>query len=123
MDKKRTTIIVIISLVLIAFILGTLIVSLINNKTFFKTTYISREGNKEIFIPKYSYFKEECCMTAATFYSLKSKKQLDKEILNYMKDFEYFDNDETYGYQKKDLFIQRYEVIEKGLYRKIIIVY
>ena len=93
-----------------------------NNKTFFKSEYIGVEGQK-IFIPKYSYFKEECCMTAASFYSLRSEKELKKEIDNYMKDFEYFEDDTTYGYQKDGLFIQKYEVVDEGLFRKIIITY
>ena len=62
-------------------------------------------------------------MTAAVFHSLKSKKSLKKEIDNYMKDFEYFEDETAYGYKKGDLFIQKYEVIDKGLYRKIIITY
>ena len=31
-------------------------------------------------------------MTAASFYSLRSEKELKKEIDNYMKDFEYFED-------------------------------
>lgn len=95
---------------------------LLANKTFFKTTYIGVQ-KQEIFIPRFSYFKDECCMTAATFYSLKTKRQLKREIDNYLKDFKYFENDETYGYEKGDLFIQSYEVIDKGMYRKVIITY
>ena len=95
---------------------------LLTNKTFFKTTYIGVQ-KQEIFIPRFSYFKDECCMTAATFYSLKTKRQLKREIDNYLKDFKYFENDETYGYEKGDLFIQSYEVIDKGMYRKVIITY
>ena len=54
--------------------------------------------DKEIFIPRYSFFKREAGMTVAIFYSLKSEKTLKKEIENYMKDFEYFDDEATYGY-------------------------
>lgn len=111
---------VIISIISIL-IIGLLIV-LISNKTFFKTTYIGKQKQK-IFIPKYSYFKEECCMTVASFYSLKSKEQLQKEINEYMKYFEYFEDNSTYGYKKNNLFIQSYKVIEDGIFRKIIIVY
>ena len=114
--KKRVVI------VLLAFILIFLLVTLATNKTFFKTTYIGAQ-KQEIFIPRFSYFKDECCMTAATFYSLKSKKTLQKEIDNYLKDFEYFEDDSTYGYQNGDLFIQKYEVLDKLIYRKIIITY
>jgi uncharacterized membrane protein YqiK len=107
---------------IIIFLIICILFKLITNKTFFKTKYIGVDS-QEIFIPKYSYFKEECCMTAASFYSLRSEKELKKEIDNYMKDFEYFDDETTYGYRKDGLFIQKYEVVNKGLYRKIIITY
>ena len=83
--KKKMVIIVVVVLTILLISVSFL---LKDNKTFFKTTY---EGvqNQNIFIPKYSYFKEECCMTAATFYSLKSEETLKKEIDNYMKDFKY----------------------------------
>lgn len=111
---------VIIFLVLLVLVIQ--IAALAINKTFFKTTYIG-VNDEEIFIPRFSYFKSECCMTAATFYSLKTKGRLKREIKNYLKDFEYFESDETYGYQKGDLFIQSYEVVDKLFYRKIIITY
>lgn len=81
------------------------IILLLGNKTFFKETYIGTQ-EQEIFIPKFSYFKEECCMTAASFYSLRSEESLKKEIEEYMKDFIYFEDESTYGYKKGDLFIQ-----------------
>ena len=115
----------IISIALLLIIIITLVaitINLRNNKTFFYDVYESKWGDK-IFIRKYSYFKEECCMTSAIFYSLKSKKSLDKEIDEYLSNFEYFDNEYTYGYKKDDLFIQTYKVEDCGLYRKIIIVY
>ena len=97
-------------------------VILFSNKTFFKTTYIWI-NDQEIYIPRYSFFKREAGMTVASFYSLKSEKTLKKEIDNYMKDFEYFEDESTYGYKKGDLFIQSYEVANEGLYRKIYITY
>lgn len=111
----------IIGVVIFVFI-GMTLLYLSANKTFFKTTYIGVR-DQEFFIPKYSFFKEECCMTAATFYSLRSAKDLKKEIDGYMSDFKYFDDEGTYGYRKGDLFIQEYIVIDEGLYRKIIITY
>ena len=102
--------------------IGMTLLYLSTNKTFFKTTYIGVR-DQEIFIPKYSFFKEECCMTAATFYSLRSKDKLTKEIEEYMSSFEYFDDEGTYGYRRGDLFIQEYIVVDLGLYRKIIITY
>ena len=113
---KKKIIILIVALLIIQ------VVALVANRTFFKTTYIGVQ-NQKIFIPRFSYFKDECCMTAATFYSLKTKKELKKEINNYLKDFKYFENDETYGYQNGDLFIQNYDVVDKFFYRKIIITY
>lgn len=95
---------------------------LLINKTFYHNSY-KTINNNEIFIPRFSYFDSECCMTAATFYSLKSKRLLDTEIDEYLSDFIYFNNNSTYGYMKDDLFIQSYEVIDLGFYRKIVIVY
>ena len=124
MKKKKWVIISCIAFIILIITISLLIVNslLVNNKTFYKTTYIGID-NQEFFIPKYSYFKKECCMTAATFYSLRSKKDLEKEINDYMKDFEYFEDEHTYGYMKGDLFIQNYEVTDHRLYREIIITY
>ena len=120
MKKKKIIILSIIAIFVIVILSCFLILK--SNKTFYNNEYIGIEGQK-IFIPKYSYFKEECCMTAAIFYSIKSEKELKKEIDNYMKDFEYFEDETTYGYKKDGLFIQKYEVVNKGLYREIIITY
>ena len=114
--KKK--IFIIISITIAACIL----VMLFSNKTFFKTTYIGI-NDQEIFIPRYSFFKREAGMTVASFYSLKSEKTLQREIDNYMKDFEYFEDESTYGYKKGELFIQSYTVANEGLYRKIYITY
>ena len=115
---------IIIGSILLVLVISVSIVSIkiVNNKTFFKTTYVGK-NSQEMFIPKYSYFKSDCCMYAATFHSFRSKNTLQKEIDDYMKDFEYFEDEHTYGYKKGDLFIQNYEVQDLGLYRKIIIVY
>ena len=118
---KKKILFIVIS-VIILLIIGISFIILSNNKTFFKTTYIGVNGEK-IFIPRYSYFKSECCMTAATFYSLKSRRQLNNEIKQYMNKFIYFENDETYGYKKGNMFIQSYTVEENIFYRKIIITY
>ena len=117
--KKNIVMLVIIFLLVFILVFGYIKVK--NNKTFLSNTYIGVNG-EEIFIPKYSYFKDECCFTAATFYSLKSKKALQKEIDIYMSEFKYFEDKTTYGYKKGDLFIQKYEVENVGLYRKIIII-
>jgi len=114
--SKKTLIIIGIIIAICIFII------LFTNKTFFKTTYIGI-NNQGIFIPRYSFFKREAGMTVASFYSLKSEETLQKEIDNYMKHFEYFEDESTYGYRKGDLFIQSYEVANEGLYRKIYIIY
>ena len=105
----------------IIFILCVFVV-LLTNKTFFKTTYIGIH-DEEIFIPRYSFYKREAGMTVASFYSLKSERALRSEIDDYMQDFEYFEDESTYGYKKGDLFIQSYIVANEGLYRKIYITY
>ena len=117
---KKKVLIIAICLFIILFISVFLVLK--NNKTFFNNVYIGVDKQK-IFIPKYSYFDRECCMTAASFYSLRNEKKLNKEIEDYMKDFKYFEDDTTYGYKKGDLFIQSYEVENHLFYRKIIIVY
>ncbi|MFA5407939.1 MAG: hypothetical protein WC343_04115 [Bacilli bacterium] len=95
---------------------------MLSNRAYFKTTYIGN-NNQKIYIPRFSYFEGECCMTSATFYSFVPKPILENHIDNYLSDFEYKTTDETYGYYKGTLFIQSYEVEEHYLYRKIIIVY
>jgi len=117
---KKKVVMILCFLILLVFLLTGYL--LFTNKTFFKESYL-RVDQKEMFIPKYSYFKDECCMTAATFYSFRFKKNLDYEIKHYMDDFDYFEDETTYGYQKKDLFIQSYLVEDHFFYRKIIIVY
>ena len=113
---KKVLIFIGIVLVICAFLV------LLNNKTFFKTTYIGI-NDQEIFIPRFSFFKREAGMTVASFYSLKSERALRSEINDYMQDFEYFEDESTYGYKNGDLFIQSYNVANEGLYRKIYITY
>ena len=117
--RKRIFIVIFSIFLLIIFMC---IISLFSNKTFFKTTYIG-VNNQKIFIPKYSFFEREGGMTCASFNSLRSEKELKEEIEDYMKNFEYFEDETTYGYRKGDLFIQSYEVVDEGLYRKIYITY
>ena len=38
-------------------------------------------------------------------------------------DITYFENEETYGYKKDNLFIQAYYVKDNGFYRTIVITY
>ena len=130
--KKELVYVIIFIIIIVIIILGiNLYARLYTNKTFFKNTYIGVQ-NQEIFIPRYSFFENESGMTVASFKSLKSKKTLEKEIENYMKDFEYFNNFEeeltnvdrlTYGYKKGDLFIQSYKVVDDILFRRIYIIY
>ena len=103
----------------------------LSQRIFLKTTYIG-VNNQEIFIPRFSYFIDESGMTVASFKSLKSKRQLEEEIENYIKDFEYFNDFEdgqtdkdivTFGYRKGDLYIQSYTVVDEMFYRRIYITY
>lgn len=111
-------VLIVIGIIFVLFIF----VVLVTNKTFFKTTYVGIH-DQEIFIPRYSFFKREAGMTVASFYSLKSERALRSEIDDYMQDFEYFEDESTYGYKKGNLFIQSYNVANEGLYRKIYITY
>ncbi|MBR6689231.1 MAG: hypothetical protein IKL68_04370 [Clostridia bacterium] len=122
MTKQKLKVLFVVIPLLILIIASTIVVALGTNKTFFKEEYEGVDG-KIRFIPKYSYFKSECCMTAAIFYSLRSESALKEEIENYMKDFKYFDDESTYGYMKDDVFIQEYEVVNHGMYRTIHITY
>ena len=129
---KKKLVYVIIFIIIMIIILGiNLYARLSTNKTFFKNTYIGVQ-NQEIFIPRYSFFENESGMTVASFKSLKSKKTLEKEIENYMKDFEYFNDFEdgktdqdrvTFGYRKGNLFIQSYTVVDEIAFRRIFITY
>ena len=107
---------------LLVFAIAILTTVLVTNKTFFKETYVGTQ-NQEIFIPRYSFFHKESGFTVAIFYSFESERQLEKEINEYMKGFEYCSDESWSGYRKGDLYIQRYEVEDKGLYRVISITY
>ena len=118
--KKKLLIIGIIILVILSLFIF-IMFKLKNNSTFYSDVYHGR--GHDIFIPKYSYLESECCFTAATFYSLKSKKKLESEINNYLKDFDYYEDESYHGYRKDNLYIQSY-VVENGLiFRKIVITY
>lgn len=114
-----------IGLILIAIVLICIFI-LSTNKTFFKDTYIGIQ-NQEIFIPKYSFFRQESGNIEAVFVSFKSEKILKEEINQYMKEFECIEEDvagyKIKKYKKNDLTIRSYEVVNEGLYRKIYILY
>lgn len=104
--------------ILIGFSLYTVVIyKLKNNSTYNSNIYHGR--GHDIYIPLHSYLKEECCMTVASFYNLKSKEELEKDIQNYLKDFIVYEH----GYRKGNLYISNYEVEDKGLYRIIYITY
>lgn len=67
--------VLVISLVIIFIIINCIFIF---NKSFYKTTYAG------LFIPKYSFFIKERGCAIATFYSLKSKEDLEKEIAKNM---------------------------------------
>lgn len=116
--KKKTTLIV--SIVITLILVG-IIIFLAQNKTFFKDKYIS-VTNKEIFVPRFSYFKEEN-ETSAKFTSLKGTTVLEKEISNYLETFNYYVDVDSAGYKKDSLIIFNYTVADKGWYREILVEY
>ena len=115
--KKKLLIIISLVILIILSLLLFREYKLKTNSTYYYEVYHGR--GHDIFIPAHSYLESECCMTVASFYSFRSKKELQKEIDNYLKDFKKYDN----GYRKDNLYIQSYIVEDKGLYRMIYITY
>lgn len=98
--KKVLTIIIIITFILINCIF-------LLNKSFYKNYYKTYYG--KLYIPRYSLFIKERGASIATFYSLKSKEKLEKEIRKNA-------NYENTSYLK-------YSVTDIGRYRIICIEY
>lgn len=94
--------ILVISLVIIFIIVNCIFIF---NRSFYKTTYAG------LYIPKYSFFIKERGCALATFYSLKSKESLEKEIAENMP------NSHT------TLSVFNYTVIDSGIYRIICLEY
>lgn len=80
------------------------------NKTFYKKVY--KSGNSEISIPRFSFFVKERGCAIATFYSLKSKSSLEKEINQLFKKDKF-----------KNVKITSYKVSDTSWYRTIVIEY
>ena len=106
----------IIDIIILAIIL---LLFLITNSCFFFTTYRGA-GDKTIFVPRFCYLYKEGGMTIATFYSFRSQKALQKEIDEYLSDFEHLNGD---AYVKDDLYIGHYKVFDNGLYRRVSLLY
>lgn len=121
--KRKTVIVIFVLFLLIS--MGIFVYSKLKANETFYTGVWGKEDGQEIFVPKYSYFDSACCMTVVKFYSLKSKKALDKEINEYLSTFDYgFNEDEnSIGYTKDDLFINEYTVEDNILFRTIILGY
>lgn len=109
---KKFLIIVVIIFAIIGFLF------LITNRCFFFTTY--KGGDKNIFIPRFCFLYKEGGLTVASFCSLRSKDSLQKEIDNYLSTFS---KRESGVYVKDDLYIETYNVIEMGTYRRIVLTY
>lgn len=109
---------------LLCIILCVILIILCFNKTFLRTTYKGL-GDVEIFIPRFSFFVKEGGETVATFYSLRNKNILQKEIDNYLSNFEYMEshNGIGSGYENEDLHIENYGVVDNVLYRRIYVTY
>lgn len=120
MSKKKEIVLIVCGVILV--ILLGIIIFLASNETFFKTKYIG-VTNKEIFVPRFSYFYVDSGMHTAEFKSLKSKKTLEKEISNYLETLSYFVDAEASGYKKDDLTIYSYTVEDKGWFRQILVTY
>lgn len=108
--KKFLKIILIIFVIVILLFLAT-------NRCFFFTTY--RDGEKEIFVPRFCFLYKESGLTVLTFYSLRSQNSLQKEIDEYLSTFEKRNN----SYVKDNIYISSYNVYELGIYRRINLVY
>lgn len=94
--------ILVISLVIIFIIVNCVFIF---NKSFYKTIYAG------LYIPKYSFFIKERGCAIATFYSLKSKESLEKEIA------------ENISNNYNILSSFNYTVIDSGMYRTICLEY
>lgn len=121
MTKKQATILLEIFITILTIFTVFTLIDLNSNETYLKTTF-KTSTNKEIFIPKHSYFKEDK-NNKAVFYSLKSKEDLEIEINNYLKDFSSLSNIQTISYIKGDLIIKSYTVKNAFFVRKIVIEY
>lgn len=119
MSKKKKIVLIVCGVILV--ILLGITIFLAQNKTFFKTKYIG-VTNKEIFVPRFSYFKEDS-KNILKLNSIKSKKTLDKEIGNYLETLSYYVDTNSSGYKKEDLVIYTYTVEDKGWYREITVTY
>ena len=120
MSKKKKIVLIVCGIILAILICITIFLA--SNETFFKTKYIG-VTNKEIFVPRFSYFYVDSGMHTAEFKSLKSKKTLEQEISNYLETLSYFVDAEASGYKKDDLTIYSYTVDDKGWYRQILVTY
>lgn len=91
-------------------------------------------GNEERFlpissatlkVPKFSIYKEECCMYSVTFKSFQNINLLKKELDKIMNDYEKIkDEEKTYYYDKEhDLTITEYGVVKGWFLNEYYIVF
>ena len=106
----------IVKIMIFAIIVLFVIFLILKFMPFNKSTYKSEQTGVKLKIPGFSSFKKECCMTSATFTSLRSSLVLKKELNDIMSDYEaYTCNNKIYYYdEKEDVTISEYGV-EQGL--------
>jgi len=121
--KKRNKIILIFSVGIIIcymiFLLWQLFIPVGTQK--FKSEITNISFN----VPSKSFFKEECCMFAANFTSLRSVKSLRKEIENELKKYEKIRcNNKIYYYDiTQDFTITEYHISKGLIFNNFTIVY
>lgn len=124
-NKKMIIVLAIISLILFGVIFF-VVKKLKDNDTFFKDVLITSDlkNNYQIEIPKYSYY---CNISGNIVYrlkSLKSKKELNKEIEKILQKYEKRTDDKgnVYYYdESQELTLFTYSVDDGGFFRDILI--
>lgn len=89
------------------------------------TNYTMPNSNIVLKVPKFSSFKEECCMFSASFQSFRSKFSLQLELEKIMTGYEKMEcHNKTVYYDKKaDITIHDYGVESGFFFRKFYITY
>ena len=87
--------------------------------------YKSSNSGIMLNIPKFSRFKEECCMYSASFESIRTKASLKKEIEKELEKYEkiYCNDGEFYYNREKDFTVISYDIEDGRLFNKFSIVF
>lgn len=89
------------------------------------TKIVSPTTSISLTIPKFSIFKQECCMFSISFKSIQSKVILQYQLDNIMKNYEeYVCNNKKYYYDEvNDITISEYGVKNGFLFNEFYITY